>query len=113
MDAWDTPIRLCLTGSNRRRAVEKHAAQFADNVDNTKVEAGPSQAPEPVVEPESFWEVEGIDDADDENDDHYKNNMGGRNIVLLDAVSCRIPLVSDIPTIIFGADVTHPENGGH
>ncbi|MED6121941.1 Protein argonaute 10 [Stylosanthes scabra] len=37
--------------------------------------------------------------------------MGGRNTVLLDAVSCRIPLVSDIPTIIFGADVTHPENG--
>ncbi|KAK2980658.1 hypothetical protein RJ640_011466 [Escallonia rubra] len=37
--------------------------------------------------------------------------MGGRNTVLLDAISCRIPLVSDIPTIIFGADVTHPENG--
>ncbi|KHN10082.1 Protein argonaute 10 [Glycine soja] len=37
--------------------------------------------------------------------------MGGRNTVLVDAVSCRIPLVSDIPTIIFGADVTHPENG--
>jgi eukaryotic translation initiation factor 2C len=37
--------------------------------------------------------------------------MGGRNTVLLDAVSYRIPLVSDIPTIIFGADVTHPENG--
>ncbi|VFQ85364.1 unnamed protein product [Cuscuta campestris] len=37
--------------------------------------------------------------------------MGGRNTVLLDAVSCRIPLVSDIPSIIFGADVTHPENG--
>ncbi|KAG9132726.1 hypothetical protein Leryth_014011 [Lithospermum erythrorhizon] len=37
--------------------------------------------------------------------------MGGRNTVLLDALSCRIPLVSDIPTIIFGADVTHPENG--
>ncbi|KAB2009410.1 hypothetical protein ES319_D10G164800v1 [Gossypium barbadense] len=36
---------------------------------------------------------------------------GGRNTVLLDAISCRIPLVSDIPTIIFGADVTHPENG--
>uniref|UniRef100_A0ACD5Z0F6 Uncharacterized protein n=1 Tax=Avena sativa TaxID=4498 RepID=A0ACD5Z0F6_AVESA len=35
--------------------------------------------------------------------------MGGRNTVLLDAVSRRIPLVSDIPTIIFGADVTHPE----
>ncbi|KAK9087044.1 hypothetical protein Syun_029438 [Stephania yunnanensis] len=37
--------------------------------------------------------------------------MGGRNTVLLDAITCRIPLVSDIPTIIFGADVTHPENG--
>ncbi|KAI3459432.1 hypothetical protein Pfo_016095 [Paulownia fortunei] len=37
--------------------------------------------------------------------------MGGRNTVLLDAIRCRIPLVSDIPTIIFGADVTHPENG--
>uniref|UniRef100_A0A5B6ZZU0 Uncharacterized protein n=1 Tax=Davidia involucrata TaxID=16924 RepID=A0A5B6ZZU0_DAVIN len=35
--------------------------------------------------------------------------MGGRNTVLLDALSWRIPLVSDIPTIIFGADVTHPE----
>lgn len=39
------------------------------------------------------------------------SQMGGRNTVLLDAISCRIPLVSDIPTIIFGADVTHPENG--
>ncbi|KAH1254297.1 Protein argonaute PNH1 [Glycine max] len=37
--------------------------------------------------------------------------MGGRNTVLLDALSWRIPLVSDIPTIIFGADVTHPESG--
>ncbi|XP_047334251.1 protein argonaute 10-like isoform X2 [Impatiens glandulifera] len=37
--------------------------------------------------------------------------MGGRNTVLLDALSYRIPLVGDIPTIIFGADVTHPENG--
>ncbi|KAL0906961.1 hypothetical protein M5K25_025496 [Dendrobium thyrsiflorum] len=36
---------------------------------------------------------------------------GGRNTVLMDAISWRIPLVSDIPTIIFGADVTHPENG--
>ena len=35
--------------------------------------------------------------------------MGGRNTVLLDALSWRIPLVSDIPTIIFGADVTRPE----
>ncbi|CAN6458257.1 unnamed protein product [Victoria cruziana] len=37
--------------------------------------------------------------------------MGGRNTFLLDAISCRIPLVSDIPTIIFGADVTHPKTG--
>ncbi|KAG0498942.1 hypothetical protein HPP92_003633 [Vanilla planifolia] len=37
--------------------------------------------------------------------------MGGRNTVLLDAISLRIPLVSDKPTIIFGADVTHPETG--
>ncbi|XP_031269949.1 protein argonaute PNH1-like [Pistacia vera] len=37
--------------------------------------------------------------------------MGGRNTVLLDALTWRIPLVSDIPTIIFGADVTHPESG--
>ncbi|KAK8581733.1 hypothetical protein V6N12_071942 [Hibiscus sabdariffa] len=37
--------------------------------------------------------------------------MGGRNNVLLDALSWRVPLVSDIPTIIFGADVTHPESG--
>lgn len=37
--------------------------------------------------------------------------MGGRNTVLLDALSWKIPLVSDIPTIIFGADVTHPESG--
>ncbi|KAF3774292.1 argonaute 10 protein [Nymphaea thermarum] len=35
--------------------------------------------------------------------------MGGRNMVLMDAISWRITLVSDIPTIIFGADVTHPE----
>lgn len=31
--------------------------------------------------------------------------------MLLDALRSRIPLVSDIPTIIFGADVTHPESG--
>ncbi|MQM06013.1 hypothetical protein Taro_038830 [Colocasia esculenta] len=37
--------------------------------------------------------------------------LGGRNTVLVDALSWRIPLVSDIPTIIFGADVTHPETG--
>ncbi|GAB4850453.1 argonaute 1 [Ancistrocladus abbreviatus] len=37
--------------------------------------------------------------------------VGGRNTVLLDAISRRIPLVSDQPTIIFGADVTHPHPG--
>ncbi|KAM0014859.1 putative Piwi domain, ribonuclease H-like superfamily, argonaute linker 2 domain-containing protein [Helianthus debilis subsp. tardiflorus] len=38
--------------------------------------------------------------------------MGGRNTVLLDALRWKVPLVSDIPTIIFGADVTHPESRG-
>lgn len=37
--------------------------------------------------------------------------VGGRNTVLVDALSWRIPLVSDRPTIIFGADVTHPHPG--
>ncbi|XP_048424946.1 protein argonaute 5 [Pyrus x bretschneideri] len=37
--------------------------------------------------------------------------VGGRNTVLIDAIQRRIPLVSDIPTIIFGADVTHPQPG--
>ncbi|GMH03924.1 hypothetical protein Nepgr_005763 [Nepenthes gracilis] len=37
--------------------------------------------------------------------------VGGRNTVLADALSRRIPLVSDRPTIIFGADVTHPNPG--
>lgn len=37
--------------------------------------------------------------------------MGGRNTVLVDALTRRIPLVSDRPTIIFGADVTHPHPG--
>jgi eukaryotic translation initiation factor 2C len=36
---------------------------------------------------------------------------GGRNTVLFDALQRRIPLVSDRPTIIFGADVTHPSPG--
>ncbi|KAG6518264.1 hypothetical protein ZIOFF_021668 [Zingiber officinale] len=35
----------------------------------------------------------------------------GRGIVLVDALSRRIPLVSDQPTIIFGVDVTHPHPG--
>ncbi|AQK95703.1 argonaute1 [Zea mays] len=37
--------------------------------------------------------------------------VGGRNTVLVDALARRIPLVSDIATIIFGADVTHPHPG--
>ncbi|XVE59481.1 hypothetical protein DITRI_Ditri05aG0049300 [Diplodiscus trichospermus] len=37
--------------------------------------------------------------------------VGGRNTVLNDAIMRRIPLVSDLPTIIFGADVTHPPPG--
>ncbi|XP_058762609.1 protein argonaute 5 [Vicia villosa] len=36
---------------------------------------------------------------------------GGRNTVLNDAFEKRIALVSDRPTIIFGADVTHPQPG--
>ncbi|KAK9279006.1 hypothetical protein L1049_012681 [Liquidambar formosana] len=37
--------------------------------------------------------------------------VGGRNTVLSDALQRRIPLVTDLPTIIFGADVTHPQPG--
>ncbi|AQK79588.1 Protein argonaute 1B [Zea mays] len=37
--------------------------------------------------------------------------VGGRNTVLVDALARRIPLVSDVATIIFGADVTHPHPG--
>ncbi|KAK6258815.1 hypothetical protein SCA6_013289 [Theobroma cacao] len=37
--------------------------------------------------------------------------VGGRNTVLNDAIEKTIPLVSDDPTIIFGADVTHPQPG--
>jgi eukaryotic translation initiation factor 2C len=37
--------------------------------------------------------------------------VGGRNTVLNDAIQRKIPLVSDRPTIIFGADVTHPQPG--
>ncbi|KAF9625839.1 hypothetical protein IFM89_027438, partial [Coptis chinensis] len=36
---------------------------------------------------------------------------GGRNTVLVDALSRRMPIVSEKPTIIFGADVTHPSPG--
>ncbi|RWW31160.1 hypothetical protein GW17_00004228 [Ensete ventricosum] len=37
--------------------------------------------------------------------------VGGRNTVLEDALHNRIPFVTDKPTIIFGADVTHPAPG--
>lgn len=37
--------------------------------------------------------------------------VGGRNNVLNDAIQRRIPLVTDRPTIIIGADVTHPQPG--
>ncbi|OWM73716.1 hypothetical protein CDL15_Pgr026820 [Punica granatum] len=37
--------------------------------------------------------------------------VGGRNSVLNDAIHRKIPCVSDMPTIIFGADVTHPQPG--
>ncbi|KAJ1385501.1 Ribonuclease H-like superfamily [Sesbania bispinosa] len=37
--------------------------------------------------------------------------VGGRNTVLNDAIERRIPHVTDEPTIIFGADVTHPQPG--
>ncbi|KAG6474261.1 hypothetical protein ZIOFF_068186 [Zingiber officinale] len=37
--------------------------------------------------------------------------VGGRDIVLVDALSRHIPLVSKQPTIIFGVDVTHPHPG--
>lgn len=37
--------------------------------------------------------------------------VGGRNTVLEDALNKRIPLLTDLPTIVFGADVTHPSPG--
>ncbi|KAG1347516.1 hypothetical protein COCNU_06G013450 [Cocos nucifera] len=37
--------------------------------------------------------------------------VGGRNTVLDDAIHQNIPCVTDMPTIIFGADVTHPAPG--
>ncbi|CAK8538743.1 unnamed protein product [Lathyrus sativus] len=37
--------------------------------------------------------------------------VGGRNTVLVDALSHSIPIVGEKPTIIFGADVTHPHPG--
>lgn len=37
--------------------------------------------------------------------------VGGRNTVLNDALSGKIPHVTDRPTLILGADVTHPQPG--
>ncbi|KAI0510261.1 hypothetical protein KFK09_010862 [Dendrobium nobile] len=37
--------------------------------------------------------------------------VGGRNTVLEDAFNKTLPFISDAPTIIFGADVTHPSPG--
>ncbi|XP_078169217.1 protein argonaute 1B-like [Carex rostrata] len=37
--------------------------------------------------------------------------VGGRNTVLVDAIALKLPVVSRVPTIIFGADVTHPSPG--
>ncbi|XP_015690017.2 protein argonaute 12-like isoform X2 [Oryza brachyantha] len=37
--------------------------------------------------------------------------VGGRNTVLEDALHRKIPLLTDLPTIVFGADVTHPSPG--
>ncbi|CAN0916560.1 Protein argonaute 5 [Linum grandiflorum] len=37
--------------------------------------------------------------------------LGGRNSVLTDAIAKRIPLLTDRPTIIFGADVSHAPPG--
>ncbi|PSR89903.1 Protein argonaute like [Actinidia chinensis var. chinensis] len=37
--------------------------------------------------------------------------VGGRNTVLVNAIEKKIPFVTDRPTIIFGADVTHPQPG--
>ncbi|KAG2670879.1 hypothetical protein I3843_14G106300 [Carya illinoinensis] len=37
--------------------------------------------------------------------------VGGRNSVLHDAIQRNIPLLTDRPTIVFGADVTHPQPG--
>lgn len=37
--------------------------------------------------------------------------VGGRNTVLEDALHRRMHLLTDLPTIIFGADVTHPAPG--
>ncbi|PUZ37586.1 hypothetical protein GQ55_9G131000 [Panicum hallii var. hallii] len=42
---------------------------------------------------------------------YLQNLVGGRNTVLEDASHRRIHLLTDLPTIILGADVTHPAAG--
>ncbi|XP_078172755.1 protein argonaute 1A-like [Carex rostrata] len=37
--------------------------------------------------------------------------VGGRNTVLADAITRQVPVVGRTPTIIFGADVSHPSPG--
>uniref|UniRef100_A0A803M6A3 Piwi domain-containing protein n=1 Tax=Chenopodium quinoa TaxID=63459 RepID=A0A803M6A3_CHEQI len=41
----------------------------------------------------------------------YSVKAGGSNTVLCDAIQRNIPLLTDRPTIIFGADVTHAQPG--
>ncbi|KAM0874639.1 hypothetical protein ACQ4PT_037324 [Festuca glaucescens] len=42
---------------------------------------------------------------------NMNNKVGGRNMVLENALYKRIPQLTDVPTIVFGADVTHPSPG--
>ncbi|KAG6473786.1 hypothetical protein ZIOFF_067703 [Zingiber officinale] len=42
---------------------------------------------------------------------YINGKVGGKDTVLVDALSRRIPLISDRPTIIFDADITHPHPG--
>ncbi|XP_044964927.1 protein argonaute 14-like [Hordeum vulgare subsp. vulgare] len=58
------------------------------------------------------------DKVDRANKQYFENvalkvnvKVGGRNTALQQALACRIPLVSEKPTIFFGADVTHPAAG--
>ncbi|KAL1191041.1 Protein argonaute 5 [Cardamine amara subsp. amara] len=56
--------------------------------------------------------------AKEHNQQYWENvalkinvKAGGRNTVLNDAIRLSIPLITDRPTIIMGADVTHPQPG--
>ncbi|KAJ3687816.1 hypothetical protein LUZ61_016980 [Rhynchospora tenuis] len=46
----------------------------------------------------------------DKNGNLY-STVGGKNTVLADAITREVPVVRRLPTIIFGADVTHPLPG--